>query len=354
MTQPQLSHSYLIFTLAGKHYGVDARLVTEIVRLPQITPLEGLPAFVVGVFNLRGRVVPVVDLHIRMGCFGARYQLTDSILVLGGEGASRLGMVIEEILDVLKVTDLQIEAVPDFGDFDHVRIPRFLTGVVKGESGLIMLLDPDRLLRLVPGSSGVESEIEEKREEEDIETLHSPRLFLPDATEEESKIFRLRAERLRVPQSIVDLTGTASLAVVVLHGELLGVNLEVVRGFAHFRQVTPIPCCPGHIVGAMNLRGEIITLLDLSGLLGIPPLIDHSPDQVLVAQVGNMVVGVLIHEILDVVGLTELELVRLPAASGTVRKDYFRGGMRYGERMCSVLDLSRVLESEEVIVDEQV
>lgn len=96
--------------------------------------------------------------------------------------------------------------------------------------------------------------------------LHTPHSAF---TPEELTIFHARARILmQLPEEVV-VEGMTSLAVVSLNGEYFGVDLEVIKEFANIRGVTPVPCTPAHIVGDMNLRGDILTIMDIGGMLNL-------------------------------------------------------------------------------------
>ena len=90
------------FALHGKLYGVDARLVLETVRLPELTPVEDAPGDLAGVVDLRGRVIPALDLGVRLGAGPGSWGLDDWLVVLEREGAVA-GLIVHDAQQVLKV-----------------------------------------------------------------------------------------------------------------------------------------------------------------------------------------------------------------------------------------------------------
>src|SRR6185436_21126644 len=94
--------------------------------------------------------------------------------------------------------------------------------------------------------------------------------FFADATAEERAILRERALGLMPAGESQDRFHLMPLAVVSLNGEYFAVDLNLVREFGTIHHVTPVPCCPPHIVGQMNLRGDILTLVDIRGALRMP------------------------------------------------------------------------------------
>ncbi len=132
----------VVFTLAGESYGVDIAAVHEIIRMQRITRVPRTPQFVEGVTNLRGRVIPVVDLRKRFGLSaGERSGGTRIVVVEFGE--QTIGMVVDGVSEVLRVTADAIEPpspVVTTLDSDYLR------GIVKLDNRLIILLSMDKVL----------------------------------------------------------------------------------------------------------------------------------------------------------------------------------------------------------------
>lgn len=141
------AHRYLTFRLADEVYGVRVLGVQEIIRLPAITRVPQLPAHVRGVFNLRGRVIPVIDLRQRFVLPVANDQGRTCVVVVQVESANRgllhMGLVVDAVEDVRQIAPGDIAATPDFGCAVNTA---FLLGMAKTEGGVIALLDLDRVL----------------------------------------------------------------------------------------------------------------------------------------------------------------------------------------------------------------
>src|SRR5262249_2564789 len=125
---------------------MDALAVREILWLPELTPLDEAPRYVAGVLNLRGHLVPVIDLHRRFGRAGHRYSTRDSVLVLEWEG-QRAGVIVSQVLSVRDMADSETEMPPGYG-LESDTGERFLCGLAKVDQAVVMMLDLERLLRL--------------------------------------------------------------------------------------------------------------------------------------------------------------------------------------------------------------
>ncbi len=137
---------YLTFSLAGEEYGVDILKVQEIRGWAPVTKVPNTPPFVRGVMNLRGAIVPVIDLRLRFELEAMEYTKTTVVIVVTVQtaGGSRvIGAVVDGVSDVLNVDPATVQPAPDFGTAVNTE---FISGLVAVESGMVMLLDVDRLL----------------------------------------------------------------------------------------------------------------------------------------------------------------------------------------------------------------
>lgn len=128
---------YLTFTLAGETFGVEILQVQEIRGHTQITPMPHAPPHVRGVLNLRGAIVPVIDLRARFGLDSIEYGKFSVIIMVSVAGRI-VGLVVDEVSDVLMLQPQEISAPPDIG----VRVESaFVNGLANANELLVLLLD---------------------------------------------------------------------------------------------------------------------------------------------------------------------------------------------------------------------
>jgi purine-binding chemotaxis protein CheW len=141
---------YLTFMLAQERYSVPVLKVREIMRLCPVTPVPRMPAYIQGVINLRGKIVPVVDLRERFGLGVLADSERVCIVVVQvdtDQGESRLsGMIVDVVEEVSHFQAQDIEPAPDFGDAIDAR---FIVGMAKSRGNVKTVLDIDRLLNHV-------------------------------------------------------------------------------------------------------------------------------------------------------------------------------------------------------------
>ena len=110
---------YLTFQLSNEEFGIRVLKVREIMGLQEITAVPQTPAHIKGVINLRGKVVPVIDLRLKFGLAAAEYTQRTCIIVTqvqGESGAVLMGIVVDGVSEVLNLTGSEIEDTPDFGE----------------------------------------------------------------------------------------------------------------------------------------------------------------------------------------------------------------------------------------------
>ena len=137
---------YLTFILADEEYGIGILKVKEIIGMMPVTSVPQTPQYVKGVINLRGRVIPVIDLRLRFGLESADYTERTCIIVVeiqGSTGHVVIGIVVDSVSEVLNIKGEDIEDAPTFGTKLNTD---YILGMAKIDGGVKILLGIDRVL----------------------------------------------------------------------------------------------------------------------------------------------------------------------------------------------------------------
>ena len=137
---------YLTFQLGNEEFGIRVLKVREIMGLQEITAVPQTPMHIKGVINLRGKVVPVIDLRLKFGLPAAEYTQRTCIIVTqvqGESGQVLMGIVVDGVSEVLNLAGTEIEDTPDFGE---ELAGGYLLGMAKVKGKVKILLDIDRVL----------------------------------------------------------------------------------------------------------------------------------------------------------------------------------------------------------------
>jgi len=128
---------YLTFLLKEQYYGVPIGTVREINRVCEITPVPQTPHYVVGVINLRGKVIPVIDLRLKFGVEDTAHTRQTCIIVIEGQNG-QVGMIVDSVSEVLELKSEQIEPSPVLGDDAKLA---FVIGMGKFDNRVIILIN---------------------------------------------------------------------------------------------------------------------------------------------------------------------------------------------------------------------
>ncbi len=143
----KLAGKYLTFTLHQESYGIDVLQVREIIRLTNITAVPQMPDYVRGVINLRGKIIPVLDLRMRFGFSDTSHTDQTCIIVvqvkLPDGKSTGMGLVVDGVEEVLNIAESEIEETPSFG---AALSTECILGMAKIKGRVKTLLDIDRVM----------------------------------------------------------------------------------------------------------------------------------------------------------------------------------------------------------------
>ncbi len=146
-TQQVAASKYLTFVLATEEYAIDILRVQEIKGWSKVTVIPNTPDYICGVINLRGTIVPIIDLRLRFGLDRLDYgQMTVVVVVkvLASNGRERImGIVVDAVSDVYDVTETEIKPPPDFGSVISIE---FIKGLATVSDKMVIVLEIDKLL----------------------------------------------------------------------------------------------------------------------------------------------------------------------------------------------------------------
>lgn len=399
--------TYLLFKLNDLPYGIQTANVREIFQLPELTPIADAPGDIIGILNFRGSILPVMHLAKRLGQPMPACHLQDRVIVVDWEGM-QVGMVVHQVDDVQSFHPATIEPEPAYGHISPAHTA-FVAGVAKSGDRLITLLNSETLIRQTDSVNhmlwgerlnaleqeshglGVEADLKSAMFEPQDLTPEMPLnewappiltsffdCYCPDSTSKERELFRHRAEELRHIQSISNTDAFLPLAVMRLGEEYFGLDLDSVKEFIVIRQITPIPCCPPHIIGDINLRGDVVTIVDICKALNLNSeskqsrqaqtlesktlerkALDNKATEkesterkAIVIQVEEIIAGILVDQVLDVIYVPPADVASIPTALSRQHQAFFRGVVAYDPKPLTILNLQQLFSQGDLVVDQ--
>ncbi len=134
---------FLTFTLEENVYGIAIKFVTEIIGMQTITPVPETPAYLKGIINLRGKIIPLIDVRLKFGKPEVKYNERTCVVVVEVDNIS-VGLIVDMVDDVLTIPDDKIAPPPvGTGGYDN----RYIEGIGQTDGQVLLLLDAERILK---------------------------------------------------------------------------------------------------------------------------------------------------------------------------------------------------------------
>ncbi|NET33384.1 MAG: chemotaxis protein CheW [Cyanothece sp. SIO1E1] len=360
---------YFIFGLNQHLCAIQSIYVAEVFALPELILIPDAPLGIVGVIDLRGDVLPVIDLRFNAEGQPRQYQIADSILVVK-QADLRIGIIVNSVDGMKEILPHAITTeLSEHQDWINSDAKKLFVGRVVNEENISILgepkdwFNPVEIQQVISVTSFLVHEIHHHALADNLQTEarwseKAPSIaetpFCPTATLEEQIIFRQRAEHLR--KSVDEhqsSEGTKPLVVIVLNDKLFGIDAQIVREFITIRQATPIPCCPKYIIGNTNLRGEILTIVDIGQSLNLSLTNLSRTPKAIVIEFEDTLVGLVVEEIHDAAfSINPRDIKAISDPVFAVKREYFHGSISYHDQMIHILDLPTLLLSDELVVNE--
>lgn len=319
---------FVTFSLEGEMFAVPMGPVQEIIRVPDVARLPLAPAALDGLANLRGRVLPIVNLRRLFGCAQRPHDdATRAVVIQLGQP---LGFIVDRVASVLSVEPSAIEAADAI---QSVVNAEYLTGVIKrskadGSQELLMVLDFDKLIEREFASL--------RRRAEDGRPLADS-----------------NAQRMSDHTSSEHVSDELRLVSFSVAGQEYGIEIADVQEIVQVPEhITVVPNAAHHVVGLMSLRQRLLPLVSLRALFGLPyEGLSESHRIVVVVLPGNLTVGVVTDSVKEVLGVQRSQVEPVPGvlAQGQNMEE-FSGICRLegGKRLVSVIATERLLGLESV------
>ncbi|MBF0465020.1 MAG: chemotaxis protein CheW [Nitrospirae bacterium] len=347
MTEEAFLIPYIAFRCGRFVYAVDTLHVREIIHLPEFKPVDEAPEYVAGLINVRGNVIPLIDIDKRFGRKGHKFALTDKVIVFS-HNRRRIGVIVDEIMDIYDVSSDSIEKAPLYSD-DIMHRSGFIEHVAKINENILMILShhklfDSRVMAVISNYQGREVLAEE---------LFPSEGQSPGTPTETAAIFHKRAVALAHKNNQQkDSSSLMPVAVVELEDELFGIELTVVREFVTVNDYRQVPCCPSHVIGNINLRGEIVTLIDIRDTLGMTKSSGRAMDSAVIVVIDNFTLGICIESLRDVLYVPVSEQKELPIAIKHANESFFKCTALFDNKAIVVLNLQNVLYRGSLIVND--
>jgi purine-binding chemotaxis protein CheW len=333
---------FMIFCLSGKNYAVRASDIIEITQIPSMIFPEKLPENIVGLVNLRGKIINIVDIRNFLGFDIPKYTVDHQILIVNIKNET-LGIVVDSVNDVILFNFDKLEKLP------YESSKNYLSGVFNKDDKLIAFLSLESIFKEA-GKLQID--------EENIKNQTMPQNNLLPT--DEISVQKLQKRALNLQKEIgFELDNNYYIkdkfVSFSLNNEIYCLSLKYVKEFTKLKNIniTPVPCVPAFINGLINLRGEFITIIDIKYFLNIPKTNITEKTKIIVIKTEIMQIGLLVDEVFDIVSIP---VEKLKTDNTTIEKDKFIIGevILENKKVMNILNTARLLSDERLYFEDAV
>ncbi len=315
------------FQLGAEEYAVDINKVEEIIKIPRITRVPEAPGFISGIISIRGKVMPVINLCSYFCMTESPIDKRSRILILrrdvNGERVLS-GVLVDMVNEVVSIPRDRIEDPPE-----TVALDGRLQGIGKLEGGnrLVLILDSDS----ITCSSDI-SGIDEKSADAVGANRHPAK-----------------------ERGSLEIRQMVSLR---LGNEEFGVDIRNVREIIRLTDITAVPGSPDYVRGVVNLRGDVLPVIDLRSRFGLDWKEPSGSDRIVVVTCQNRVSGLIVDSVSEVIQLTADSIESAPEIISEIDASFIEGigKMNGGQRFVIILNVAGILnlqqESPQDVIDD--
>ena len=302
------------FLLGNEEFALEIEHVREIIRYPEIVKVPNLPQYIKGVISLRDTLMPIIDMRIKLDTGNEEISESTRVVVVDADN-TRYGLVVDRVYEVTRIAKDTIFAPPQALSSDS---GEQLQGIARVDGGkrIIMLLDPREIIS--------REELQDIGNLENAEAgMGEEKNFLAEVDEEQMVVFRLA-------------------------GEQYGVRITQVQEINRLAKITKVPRAPRFVEGVINLRGDVIPVVDLRKRFEIESKNYNEFTRVIVSDINNKKVGIIVDEVLEVLRISHQLVEDAPDILQNQQMHSFMDGIANLEkRMIMMLNLENILVEKE-------
>ncbi len=334
---------HMAFNLSDKVYAIPAVQIIEIVQLPYLTILEKAPTHIVGVMNLRGTIISVIDLRKFLGLFPDNYTTEHQVIIIN-TNEKPIGIIVDSVKDVIQINKNLIESLP------YKSTKKFIEGIYKTQNELIALLNINLITDNLTG-------LDLEEEQAELSTNLHKNLFPEDSYSlDKLKNRALKLEKeLKVNIDKIDLHENRFVT-FCLNNEVYCISLKYIKEFRKIKSVnlTSIPCVPEFIMGLINLRGEFITIIDIKSFLQIRKSQITEKTKIIVVKTHKIQIGIIVDDVFDIINIDSKDIIKNQTNSSDKNRFVSSEVLLNNKNVINILDLEKFLEDERLFVEDAI
>jgi len=302
---------YVTFTLGQESFGINLKMVEEIIEIPTVTKVPDAPAYVLGVICLRDQVLPLLDFIQLLHCEPSANPVAGDMVILLSFGTAKLGIVVDGIQEIIRIKEEDILPPPQTLS---EREAADLEGVVLRSDRMVSLL---KVLDIITG-------------------------------EDQAKIAAMSTSLItHTAEDVQAASNELPLVVFRLAAESYSLRLMEVREIIMVTNITPVPRAPSFIEGVLNLRGEVMPVIDLRERFGLPRQPATSLSRIVITPIGGVSTGLVVDSVEEVKSVDLRRLEEPPRVTSVGANAFIEKVARTEDAVVFLLNVQRLLTDVE-------
>jgi purine-binding chemotaxis protein CheW len=305
------------FYLAGEEFGLPISKVKEIVSVPVITRLPKAPDYIEGIANLRGNILPLVNLRLLFG-LPSEEKTEDTRAVVVEINGRAMGIIVDRVMEVMNVDNGHIAPPPAISKSSVDA--NYLQGVARLNHGkrLVLLLDAESLLPSIEFSQSKLDKVDE--------SVFAATEAIADKTLHETQLVTFRL-------------GSEEFAINIMHVQ------EIIR----MTELSKIPNAPEFVEGVLSLRDQLLPIVNLRKKFNMPLVEVTEDSRVIVMNLDKNSVGILVDSMSEVLMIDNKTIEGLPSFMNDMQTEQLNGvaKLQDGKRLIMIMDVEKVLSINE-------
>ena len=327
-------NQYFTFYLGDELFGVDISSVKEVVKFEKIFRIPLMPDVICGVVNIRGMIIPVVDLSERL--YNHKFEINNNthiaIFEIDDENESILvGLMIDDVNAVIDIIYNDIEANPEFGA--KIR-SSFIKNIAKVNNDFVMLLDLNNILSIDELSMIDDNDFNITRQLSTDEAVNKGIDFAIDTEHDE------------------DILKEVDYVTFTLGDGFYGIETLKVKEIIEIGEITHVPNAMPFMKGVVNLRGLVVPLIDMRIRCSLEDTDYTKSASILIVEIKEILIGLIVDSVSDVITLKQNDIQNTPHFSTNIDKDFIEAIAKVDEKLYIMLDANKILTDEELDIIE--
>lgn len=299
------------FQLNNEHFALPIRTIKEIVNFQKVTKLPDAPFGIMGVINIRRQVMPLVNLKQHLGLKYTRYE-PDSPALVVQNGTHQVGILADSVSDVLSLDDMQIEKKPD------TITNKYIENVAKVNGRLISILNINKLI-----------------------TQHAP-------ADNEEDVMEAAQDGTSTYLDMGAKQNVRQFVSFFIQEDEFAVDIHEVQEIKKMLTIAHVPRAPRFVEGVVNLRGQIIPVINLRERFNLAKHQYDRSTRIIVIQVESKKLGLIVDSVSEVLRINLDDVVDPPEEIVNEDTEFVKGIAQVNDRLVILLDIEKVLNQAEL------